>query len=387
VSGQAKERVDGITPRILGTSEDPIREWIEGKAGAPKNVLVKAFDFNCAGVPATPVQITVSRGSRSVFSQAVWPRTRIMDLNGDWQVGFTAASRATVGGGERFDAMDTEIVTPEAWDGKWQTRATPIDFDATVRKANAWAYYRRLVFIPAEWQGTDLWLRLTRTGAPWGEGGTLNLVYVNGWPCGRIGTGGERPLSSFAVYGGWNLIAIASSSPRWLVDPYIFARTSPSPDRIKTAHAGKRPKGAFLEMAQRCTGQGLSLPFTQGIPEGDHRRIDVHATGESSFIYFAVADAYLYEVKGPVDIEIEYLDKGEGEFGLDYDSTDPAAPVGGAFKSAPTARRTDSGRWKSHIFRLPDARFANREHLGADFRIYGKGEDLLVRRVVVRNRE
>jgi len=69
---------------------------------------------------------------------------------------------------------------------------------------------------------------------------------------------------------------------------------------------------------------------------------------------------------------------------LDYDSTDESAPIKGAFKSAVPARRTNTGQWLTRVFVLPDARFANREHIGADFRIWGADEDLRVRRVEVR---
>jgi hypothetical protein len=32
-------------------------------------------------------------------------------------------------------------------------------------------------------------------------------------------------------------------------------------------------------------------------------------------------------------------------------------------------RKTNSGEWRRHAFHLPDAKFANREHQGADFRL------------------
>jgi hypothetical protein len=221
-------------------------------------------------------------------------------------------------------------------------------------------------------------------GAPWGAGGTLNLVYVNGWPAGRIGTAGECSVAPFLVFGGWNLLAIGSYSPNSLVDPYLFVRSARAPERLKPASAGARPKGAFLLLGQRPTGQGLALPFIQGVPEGDHRRTDIASGGENVFIYFAVADAYLREPKGPVEVAVEYLDEGTAPFGLDYDSTDETAPIKGAFRSAEPCRRTGTGQWQTHVFLLPDARLANREHLGADFRLWAQQEDLRVRRVEVR---
>jgi len=102
------------------------------------------------------------------------------------------------------------------------------------------------------------------------------------------------------------------------------------------------------------------------------------------FIYFTIADAFLREPDGPVEIEVEYLDQGTTPFGLDYDSTDETAPIKGAFKAAQPCPRANSGEWKTHAFILPDARFANRQHLGADFRLSAEEEDLHVRRVEVK---
>ena len=200
----------------------------------------------------------------------------------------------------------------------------------------------------------------------------------------RIWTSGERCLSPFLVFGGWNLVAVASARPNSLVEPYLFARTGPAPERLQPATPGKPPSGPFLLLGQRCTGQGITLPFIQGIPEGDHRRTDVAAGGEQAFIYFAVADAYVFDTRESVEVEVEYLDEGTDPFELHYDSWDENAPVKGAFKPAPPCPRTDTQDWRTHTFVLDDARLANREHQGADFRLHARGTDLRVRRVAVR---
>jgi hypothetical protein len=58
---------------------------------------------------------------------------------------------------------------------------------------------------------------------------------------------------------------------------------------------------------------------------------------------------------------------------------------GQAFKTAATVWRQDTGQWRSHVFHLPDARFANCEHMGSDFRLWAGGhDDLRVRKVDVR---
>ena len=97
-----------------------------------------------------------------------------------------------------------------------------------------------------------------------------------------------------------------------------------------------------------------------------------------------MADAFIREPKSPVEVEIEYLDNGNNPVGLDYDSTDTTALVQGAFKSAPEFNRTNTGEWKTHVWTLPDAKFANREHDGTDFRVYGRVDDLHIRKIEVR---
>jgi len=385
VSGRATERLDGIRPDALGDRHGPLGRWVKGKGKPPRNVCRKTFDFECTGVPREPVRIAVAMGQETVFDKRVHPRTRLMDLGGRWRVGYARRSRARVGGAERHDNLDTEALTPDVWDGNWEERKTPIRFEPGVRKDHSWAIYRRTVALPAEWRGADVELRVERMGAPWGPGGTLNLVYVNGWPAGRIGTSGETSLSSFLVFGGWNLIAIASMSPNSLVDPYLFVRRAPAPERLQPSPAPARPEGAFLTLGSRPTGQGMGLVFMKGVPAGDHRRTDVAKGGEHVFIYFTVADDFLRNPEGPVEISVEYLDQQTGTFGLDYDSRDTNAPIKGAFKAAPRCRYTGTGRWRTHVFRLPDARLTNRQHLGADFRLVGdRQQDLHVRRVEVK---
>ncbi|MHB1000682.1 MAG: hypothetical protein ACYC27_15685 [Armatimonadota bacterium] len=383
VSGTASQQIAGMPTSDLGREDSPLNMWIESKGPQPGNAVLKAFEFDCTGISKKPVNIRISMNGKQTFNIDAHPRTRLMDLNGDWKMKFTPLSRATVGGAERLSALDTESVTPDVWDGNWRTVSTPIQLSADERKDNIWALYRKLVYIPSDWQGTDIGLRLNVVGDAWGEG-TLSIIYINGWPAGRIGQSGECSVSPFIIFGGWNLIAVSSFVPDRLVNPYLFARTAPDPSRVKPVETSKQPSGAFVIMGQRITGQGISLPFIQGVPEADYRRTNLAMGGEHSFIYFAVADAFMREPGYPVEIEVEYLDKGTARFGVDYDSTDVSAPVNGAFKSGQYINKTDTGTWKTHVFILFDAKFTNREHQGSDFRIAAEKEDLCIRRVEVR---
>lgn len=377
-------KLDGIKPLELGNPNSQLNQWINGKASMPGNVIVENYDYQCTGITASPISIRISMNGKVMHSVSAYPRTRIMDLNGKWQAKFTRKSIVTVGGVEGNDFLDMQALTPDIWDGGWQTIETPLNMKSISQ--NVWAIYRRLVYIPAEWQGADVWLRLNGMGNGWGEG-TMSLVYINGWPAGRIGQSGEKDLSPLLNYGGWNLIAIGAYMPDIFTDPYLFVRTSPSPKRINPTQAAERPAGAFILLNSRPSGQGISLPFIQGIPEGDHRRTDLKMGGENSFIYFSVADDYIFNPDVPVEVEIEYLDNGTGEINLDYDSDDEMAPVDGAFKTAEPLLRTNTGEWKTHIFVLKDARFTNRQHQGADFRLGGMKDDLHLRKVEVRLRK
>ncbi len=97
------------------------------------------------------------------------------------------------------------------------------------------------------------------------------------------------------------------------------------------------------------------------------------------FLYFAVDDSFLsQEADGrDVTIEVEYLDSGTGQFGLQYDGTAAFYAVGGS------AALTDSGTWRTHRFDVSDAYFGNNQNGDTDFRLEKVGGNLFVRRVRV----
>ncbi len=268
VSGTESHSVAGVSLEELTDPDGALRQWTDNRASRPGNASSATFDFDCTGVPEAPTDIRVTMDGETVFETSAYPRTRLMDLGGEWRVHLEPRSRARVGGAEKNDNLDTEAVTPDVWDGEWQSMTTPIALDKDVCRDTSWAIYRRMVFLPAKWRGADIQLRLGTMGAPWGAGGTLNLVYVNGWPSGRIGTSGECSLSSFLVFGGWNLIAVASDNPNSLKGPYLFVRDAPAPARLQPTSTAPRPEGAFLQLGERPTGQGMNLIFIQGVPGG-----------------------------------------------------------------------------------------------------------------------
>ncbi len=384
-TGSKQLQLAALPTSDLGNLETAFGKWADGAGPVTPQVGQAVFEWDCAGVQVAPVKVSVTAGGKELFASEAFPRTRLMDLAGDWRTSLVPVSRAGVGGAEENDALRSSELTPDVWDGNWQVQQAPFQLGEDERREAGWGLYRQLVWLPPEWQGADLWVRLPSTGGPWGLGGTLNLVYLNGWPAGRVGWTGEVKISPFCVFGGWNLVGIASLSPNRLDAPYLFVREAPAPDRLKLAEARSVPQGAFLELGRRPTGQGLGQVFMRGVPEAGYIRTEVAEGGEKRFLYFTIADGYMMDGKQPVEVVVDYLDEGTGSFSLAYDSWDETAAIKGAFKDTPPVTRTGTGEWKTHIFRLEDARFANREHLGADFRLFAEGEeDLKVRRVEVR---
>jgi hypothetical protein len=105
----------------------------------------------------------------------------------------------------------------------------------------------------------------------------------------------------------------------------------------------------------------------------------------SNYLYLDVDDHFLVQPGARLEIDLAYLDTGSGDIVLDYDSTDFRLPNAGAYKEYPYAiHRQNSGQWKLARFYVNDARFANRENGGADFRFYNGGADLLISAVQVR---
>lgn len=82
-------------------------------------------------------------------------------------------------------------------------------------------------------------------------------------------------------------------------------------------------------------------------------------------------------------IEIEYLDRGSGAIALEYDSHNKKAHLGGAYTRAGAIGRQGTGRWLTHVFRLDDAAFLNRQNGASDFRFAIAGDPLCVSRVSV----
>lgn len=108
------------------------------------------------------------------------------------------------------------------------------------------------------------------------------------------------------------------------------------------------------------------------VSDGDTTAVDIGGkncrrnavAGRDNYIYFGVADAYMYAGYRPdCYIMVEYYDTGAGVLTLQYDSTS------GAYTDGSSVTLANSNMWKTHEFHVTDAYFGNRQNNGADFRI------------------
>lgn len=128
--------------------------------------------------------------------------------------------------------------------------------------------------------------------------------------------------------------------------------------------------GVAVNLGGSIESSGINHPYggdgaTVGANKGG---LDCRGTTTSSvkqYFYFAIDDAFAYNgSRQTVDITVHYFDNGTEALTLQYDSmgTD-------AYKDGTLIRKTNTNVWKSYTWHLTDARLANRQNLGADFRI------------------
>jgi hypothetical protein len=106
--------------------------------------------------------------------------------------------------------------------------------------------------------------------------------------------------------------------------------------------------------------------------------------GSARSLSFDVDDSFCYFDKRSFEVEVEFLDAGEGVFRLEYDSADRKLPPDQRpLRSAGEITFQGTGEWRTEKFELPDALFGNRQPGGADFRLVLDKRGITVRRVAV----
>ena len=105
---------------------------------------------------------------------------------------------------------------------------------------------------------------------------------------------------------------------------------------------------------------------------------------QRSHLYLGVDDDLRAGLGANVEIELEYRNTGSGDIRLHYDSTDHSWPDEGAYKEHPEfVHRMNTGQWRTAKIQISDARFDNRQNVGADLRFYNNGDPLLIRSVKI----
>jgi hypothetical protein len=124
--------------------------------------------------------------------------------------------------------------------------------------------------------------------------------------------------------------------------------------------------------------------FTISEYNGVHCWLVAKGKPHDNFFYLKVDRRFLMQPGDKLEIDLTYFDDGSGNIELHYDSTDFRLPNAGAYKGHPdVVHRMNSRQWKLARFNVDDARFANRENGGTDFRFYNGGDALLISAVQV----
>ncbi len=145
---------------------------------------------------------------------------------------------------------------------------------------------------------------------------------------------------------------------------------------------------AWVELGSINVEHGLSLlNGADGVNEpatiggSKCRRNVIDGDSPSHYLYFNY-DSNVSRIRRPVYIIVEYFDEGFGFFRVQYDSADLSSPNRGAYKDSTNEILLDSRQWRKAVFELTDARFDNRQNLGADFRLMCSGQ-LAIRKVSI----
>lgn len=148
-----------------------------------------------------------------------------------------------------------------------------------------------------------------------------------------------------------------------------------------TIEGGKPASNPSIVLAEHNIENGLSCPSggdgvnLPAVVEGQSCRYN-DAKNRSLYMYFQVDDSFIRGGENEVYITIEYYDDF-GPFTIQYDA--PNNP----YKGLPMEFRLGSYRWQRITFHIQDAHFANRQNLGADFRIFAPSNRIYIHKVEV----
>jgi hypothetical protein len=101
----------------------------------------------------------------------------------------------------------------------------------------------------------------------------------------------------------------------------------------------------------------------------------------TNYLYFRVNDDFPTD-QGPITVEFEYFDEGNGLILFEYDSHDSqfAEP---RYKIVSAGFRLNTLQWKTESVVLTDARFRQGQNFGADFRLAAESDPLILRSIQI----
>ena len=188
----------------------------------------------------------------------------------------------------------------------------------------------------------------------------------------------ERELKSLA---GDEVQLVDLYTLLWLVREYETHRAQYASDQFERAREVSARPGRSSGLDAVYVDDGR---FTvEQADNGMYWLLPAHP--RARYLYFDVADSFYRPGQGELEIEVEALDTERLRWGLEYDSTDTAATLGGAYKSYPHVVQAEgSGAWRKTVFRIADARFQGAQNGATDFRFYYLDAPFQVRTVVIR---
>ena len=164
----------------------------------------------------------------------------------------------------------------------------------------------------------------------------------------------------------------------------------PRPDRGWFRPKAGQTRVAFdPDMAGKdLLGQGIRLiPQPDGVVERESsngKTVLRSATppGGVSYLYFGIADEFLYRDLASTRITVELASEGGSKVTLQYDGWNKLAPLEGAYSPAPSHQfPAGISARRRLVWTLPDSRFTNRENGAADFRLAIRGAPVALLRV------
>lgn len=164
-----------------------------------------------------------------------------------------------------------------------------------------------------------------------------------------------------------------------MISPPFGVKNGTAPDFRAEIVLGESPAGEGISQSNYQSDDGWSATTVIGGRPCVYNLVDNASPYPGRYLYFNVADSLIFAASHPnVWIAIDYYDtSATGKIELQYDSR--GSELSQKYKNGGAVVALHSGAWKSAVFHLTDAWFANRENGLSDFRFYCGGVMFLSR--------